>query len=130
MLIIAPMKEADLSAVVAIENTCFSAPKSEAIFREDEHKYLVAKEDGKIIGYIGHEKVLDEIHIINMAVHPDYRSRGIGSRLIDKILNDQDTFFLEVRVTNVPAIRLYEKYGFKNISLRKKYYADNDEDAY
>ncbi|MFA6431351.1 MAG: ribosomal protein S18-alanine N-acetyltransferase [Candidatus Margulisiibacteriota bacterium] len=124
------MKEPDIAAVVAIENISFSAPKSEAVFREDEHKYLVAKEAGTIIGYIGHEKILDEIHVINMAVHPDHRCKGVGAKLMERILNKKDTFFLEVRVSNLPAIKLYEKYGFARIDTRKQYYADNNEDAY
>jgi ribosomal-protein-alanine N-acetyltransferase len=123
------MKDKDIPAVVAIESRSFKFPKPEAVFREDEHKYLVARDESKIIGYIGIEKILDEVHIINMAVHPDYRAQGIGKRLMQHVLNDEEVFFLEVRVSNENAKKIYEKYGFKVINIRKGYYADG-EDAY
>ena len=129
MIIISPMTEKDIKAVVEIENLSFKFPKPESVFREDEHKYLVAKEDGKVVGYIGIERILDEVHIINMAVHPDYRGKGIGKRLMQHVLNDEEVFFLEVRVSNETAQKVYERFGFKVISLRKGYYADG-EDAY
>lgn len=129
MIIISPMKDADISAVVAIENASFMFPKNESVFREDEHKYLVAKDDNKVVGYIGIEKVLDETHIINMAVDPKYRGQGIGKRLMQHVLNDEDVFFLEVRVSNENAKNVYKKYGFEVIDTRKGYYADG-EDAY
>src|SRR3989338_3451672 len=123
------MKDKDIGAVVEIEKSSFQFPKPEAIFREDEHKYLVAKDEGKVVGYIGVEKILDEVHIINMAVHPDYRAKGIGKRLMQHVLNDEEVFFLEVRVSNETAKKIYEKYGFKVINTRKAYYADG-EDAF
>lgn len=124
------MKDKDIPMVVEIEKLCFKFPKPEAIFREDEHKYLVAKEDdGRLAGYIGIEKILDEVHIINMAVHPDFRGQGVGKRLMQHVLNDEDVFFLEVRTSNETAKNIYEKYGFKIISVRKAYYPDG-EDAY
>ncbi|MBU0502415.1 MAG: ribosomal protein S18-alanine N-acetyltransferase [Candidatus Margulisbacteria bacterium] len=88
------------------------------------------KEEEKVVGYIGVEKIAGETHIINMAVHPDYRRKGVGKKLIETILNDSDVFFLEVRISNVAAQKLYEKFGFKNVGTRKKYYQDNGEDAY
>jgi ribosomal-protein-alanine N-acetyltransferase len=126
---IMPMKEKDIEQVVKIEAMSFRFPKLESVFREDEHKYLVAKDDQKVAGYIGVEKILDETHIINMAVHPDYRGKGVGNRLMQHVLNDEDVFFLEVRVSNETAKNIYQRYGFKVIDTRKKYYADG-EDAY
>jgi ribosomal-protein-alanine N-acetyltransferase len=130
MLKIEHLKEEDIPRVVEIENLCFSAPKSETVFRSDQIKYLVAKEDGRVVGYIGTEKVNGETHIINMAVHPSHQKRGIGKKLLESILNDKDVFFLEVRVSNIPAQKIYLKYGFKNVGLRERYYSDNNEDAY
>ena len=129
MITIAPMRDRDIPAVVEIERLSFKFPKDESIFREDEHKYLVAKDEDKVVGYIGVEKVLDEVHIINMAVHPDCRGKGIGKRLMQHVLNDEEVFFLEVRASNETAKKIYEKYGFKVINIRKGYYADG-EDAY
>ena len=74
MLKIEPMKDKDLSEVVTIENLSFNAPKPGSVFKEDEHKYLVAKNDGKVVGYIGIEEISGERHIVNMAVHPERRS--------------------------------------------------------
>lgn len=123
------MKNKDIHAVVDIERLTFKYPKPESVFREDEHKYLVAKDDERIIGYIGIEKILDEEHIINMAVHPDYQGKGIGKRLMQHVLNDEEVFFLEVRTSNDTAKSIYEHFGFKVINMRKGYYADG-EDAY
>ncbi|MFH1386377.1 MAG: ribosomal protein S18-alanine N-acetyltransferase [bacterium] len=129
MITITPMKDKDIPAVVAIEKNSFNFPKPEAVFREDEHKYLVARDDEKIVGYIGVEKILDEVHIINMAVDPNYRGKGVGKRLMQHVLNEDEVFFLEVRVSNESAKKIYQKYGFEVISTRKAYYADG-EDAY
>ena len=124
------MKDEYLSEVVAIENLSFSIPKDELFFKNDQDKYLMVKEGDKVIGYIGVEEISGERHIINMAVHPENRKQGIGKRLMETVLNDKDVFFLEVRVSNVPAQRLYEKYGFEIVGERKNYYADNGENAF
>lgn len=123
------MKESDIDQVVEIEKMAFKFPKPEAVFRQDEHKYLVAKDGSKVVGYIGVEKILDETHIINMAVHSDFRGKGVGKRLMQHVLNDEDVFFLEVRASNEVAKSIYQRYGFKVIDTRKKYYADG-EDAF
>ncbi|MGB9612600.1 MAG: ribosomal protein S18-alanine N-acetyltransferase [Candidatus Margulisiibacteriota bacterium] len=128
-IVIAPMKDRDIPQVVEIENLSFKFPKSESVFRADEHKYLVAKDNDKVVGYIGIEKILDEVHIINMAVHPDYRKKGVGKRLMQHVLNDEEVFYLEVRVSNEIAQNVYKRFGFKIVGLRKKYYPDG-EDAY
>jgi ribosomal-protein-alanine N-acetyltransferase len=124
------LKEEDIPQVVEIENLCFAVPKSEEIFRSDLTKYLVAKDQDKMVGYIGTEKIAGETHIINMAVHPSHQKKGIGKKLVESVLNDKDVFFLEVRVSNIPAQKVYLRYGFRNVGLRKNYYSDNNEDAY
>jgi len=86
MIVITPVQDKDIPAVVEIEKLSFKFPKPESIFREDEHKYLVARDEAKIAGYIGIEKILDETHIINMAVHPDFQKQGFGSKLMKEIL--------------------------------------------
>ena len=123
------MHDQDLIEVVAIERLSFNAPKDEAVFRYDENKYLVAKNDGKVLGYIGTEKIAGETHIINMAIHPDHRNQGIGKKLLAKALSEKEVAYLEVRVSNLAAQKIYEHMGFANVGLRKKYYQDNDEDA-
>jgi ribosomal-protein-alanine N-acetyltransferase len=129
VLTISPLRDEDIPAVLEIEKLSFSAPKNESIFKSERSNYLVAKEADRVVGFIGHEKIADETHIINMAVHPENRKQGIGKRLLEMVLNDQDVFFLEVRASNLPAQRLYEKYGFNKVGTRKNYYSDNGEDA-
>ena len=85
---ISPLREEDIPALVVIENQSFSLPKSESVFRNDQNKYLVAKEEGEVLGYIGIEDISGERHIINMAVDPGKREMGIGKRLVEAILND------------------------------------------
>lgn len=98
-------------------------------------KYYTAKlPDGKILGYAGIWHIVDEAHITTIAVDPLYYRNYIGEALIVKSLEDCYNEFikyitLEVRVSNIPAIKLYEKYGFKSLGTRKGYYQDNNEDA-
>ncbi|MEE8637755.1 MAG: ribosomal protein S18-alanine N-acetyltransferase [Candidatus Margulisiibacteriota bacterium] len=126
---ISPLKEENIQDVVEIEDVSFSVPKKDSIFRHDQNKYLVAEENGKIIGYIGTEEISGETHIINMAVAPGERGKGYGKRLIEAVLDDENVFFLEVRASNNAARKLYEKYGFEKVGVRKNYYEDNGEDA-
>ena len=97
-------------------------------------RYLVAKLDGKVVGYVGIWFVMDEGHITNVAVHSDYRGRKIGDKLVQALVelcreNNIVSMTLEVRVSNIVAQNLYKKYGFKLAGIRKEYYSDNKEDA-
>lgn len=98
-------------------------------------KYYTAKlPTGETVGYAGTWHIVDEAHITTIAVHPDFLRRHIAEGLIVKLLEDCYNEFikyitLEVRVSNIPAIKLYEKYGFKSLGTRKGYYQDNNEDA-
>lgn len=95
--------------------------------------YIVAKIQNTIVGFAGIKVILDEADIMNIAVRTDKRSLGIGSLLLEKLIQTAQnlacqTITLEVNETNAPAIRLYEKYHFTRIGLRKKYY-NNTNDA-
>ena len=98
-------------------------------------KYYVAKTpDGELVGYAGTWHIIDEGHITTIAVRKEYLRKHIGEAIILKILEDCYAngikyLTLEVRVSNEPAIRLYEKYGFQSLGTRKGYYQDNNEDA-
>ena len=86
------------------------------------------------MGYAGTWQILEEAHITNIAVSPDYRRKKVGEALLTTIINDCRNngikyITLEVRVSNTPAINLYEKYGFKSLGTRKGYYQNNNEDA-
>jgi ribosomal-protein-alanine N-acetyltransferase len=96
-------------------------------------KYLVAKIDNKIVGFAGLIPIIDEADISNIVVHKDFRNQKIGSCLIEAIINlalslNLKTINLEVRESNLSAIKLYEKYDFEICGLRKKYY-NNSENA-
>lgn len=92
--------------------------------------------DGEIlVGYCGLWVILDEAHVTNIAIRPDYRGQGLGKELLSQVIawakqRGVCTISLEVRISNVPALRLYEGLGFVRMGVRKKYYSDNGEDAY
>ncbi len=133
------MKLEHLDGVMTIENLSFRIPWSKNSFLEEINDnelavYFVAISGELVIGYGGVWKVFDEGHITNIAVHPEFRRCGAASRILDQILNMCDennikSLTLEVRKSNYAAQKLYEKYGFKAEGLRKRYYADNNEDA-
>ena len=139
VLLIRPMRVADLATVQLIERASFATPwPSQAYRRELETnrlaQYLVALVGDEIIAYGGIWLMVDEAHITTFAVHPRYRRRKIGERLLLALLDlAQDRrareATLEVRLSNLPARRLYEKYGFRPVGIRPRYYSDNNEDA-
>ena len=97
-------------------------------------RYVVAKYNNKIIGYGGMWIIIDEAHITNIAVHPEFRRTGAGAFILENLVNICKSeavisMTLEVRDSNIAARNLYEKFGFLPEGVRKKYYADNKEDA-
>lgn len=97
-------------------------------------KYLVLKSNDVIVGFIGVWTILDEGHIMDIAVHPQYRNKGIGSLLLEFLISKLESFglksmTLEVRASNIVAKALYKKYGFEEEGVRKGYYSNNKEDA-
>ena len=139
-IIIREMSHADLPEVHGIEKECFSAPWSINAFRyELEHRLTilrVAVLNGQIVGYVCIRTILDETHILNLAVRPEFRRRGIGSLLLREAPlelkhsgTESCSLTLEVRASNIAAIRLYEKFGFKVTGKRRGYYHMPDEDA-
>jgi len=135
-----PMQKSDVNQVAVIEELSYGNHHwaRESFYSEINNrvaKYYTAKnEKNEILGYIGTWHIVDEAHITTIAVHPDVRRQHIADALIVKSLEDCYNEFikyitLEVRVSNIPAIKLYEKYGFKSLGTRKGYYQDNNEDA-
>jgi ribosomal-protein-alanine N-acetyltransferase len=130
----------DLDAVTAIEEATFAIPWSRESFRQEltrnaVARYLVAEEDGKILGYAGAWVILDESHITNIAVREEARGRGIGKKLTAELLQILSNLgasyaTLEVRVSNERAQNLYKSLGFISVGKRKRYYEDNNEDAF
>lgn len=100
-------------------------------FQNENSKYIVAKIDNDIIGFAGIKIIIDEADIMNIAVRIDRRKLGIGSVLLEKLIelstgSNCTSITLEVNENNFPAIHLYEKFDFKKIGLRKKYYNNTD----
>lgn len=130
MITIEKAKKRDLPAMLAIENLCFSNPWSKSQFEESLSHFLTAKKGRKIVGFIGVQKLIDEAHILHMATHPNHQRTGIARKMMKKALAVRaKKFILEVRKGNLAAQNLYKGLGFKVISIRNKYYSDNDEDA-
>ena len=136
---ITPMTAAHLPQVAALEKECFPAdPWSEATFRaaldDPRAAILLAEgESGEILGYAVLFTVLDEGNLDNIAVAPACRRQGVADALLGAIAGfgreHLSTLTLEVRASNVPALALYEKYGFMAVGRRKNYYTDPKEDA-
>ena len=137
-IVIEEMKEEDIDGVFEVEKNCFEDYWSKDSFKKELNnnlaKYLVAKVDEKIAGYVGIWFVVDEGHITNVAVHENFRGKKIGDKLIKRLIevckdNNIVSMTLEVRASNVVAQNLYRKYGFKMAGIRKEYYSNNKEDA-
>ena len=139
-VIIRRMGRQDLDAVTDIENATFAVPWSRDSFRRELEqnvaaRYLVAETDGRVIGYAGAWIILDESHITNIAVAEPFRGQGIGRKLTQELLQYLSNLgagyaTLEVRVSNERAQNLYRSLGFVSVGKRKRYYEDNQEDAF
>ena len=132
------MNETHVSAIAEIEKLCFSDPWSEnSISSELSSRisyWLVATEGGAVLGYIGSQSVLGESDMMNVAVHPEHRRKGIAQMLIMALMQGlkergNHNLSLEVRASNAPAITLYDKLGFEAVGRRPNYYRHPKEDA-
>ena len=130
----------DLDAVTAIEEATFAIPWSRESFRQELERnvaarYLVAVKDGRVVGYAGAWIILDESHITNIAIEEGERGQGIGRKLTEALMQYISNLgaayaTLEVRVSNERAQNLYKSLGFVSVGKRKRYYEDNQEDAF
>ena len=137
-MMIRRMNVGDAPMVAELEKQCFSDPWSEkSIASEAENPlsyWLVAEIEGAVVGYIGSQTVLDAADVMNIAVSPAYRRRGIGEALVNALVDylcqkGVIALLLEVRVSNAQAIALYQKLGFEQVGRRPKYYRNPREDA-
>ena len=134
-----PAQPEHLDQLEAIERLCFPLPWSRQLLAElleMENAYPIAAVDGegRVLGYVSLQTVLDEGSINNLAVLPEYRRRGIASALLEelrKIAEEKELAFLtlEVRSSNEAAIALYAKHGYRQAGRRKNYYTRPNEDA-
>lgn len=132
--------EKDIKQIVNIERASFPTPWPPYFFTEELSlpisRFYCAKlndyEQNMVIGFILSHAILDELHLLNIACHPDYRRRGVATALFRYTLEENPQarmVFLEVREGNRPARALYNKLGFFPVGRRKKYYSDVGEDA-
>ena len=129
----------DLDAIEQIERVSYPTPWSRSMFTSELAKpgsrsLAALDDDGSVIGYLVISKHVDAWHVMNVAVAPAHRRRGVASALIARLLevtrsDAERGHTLEVRVSNVGAIALYERFGFQRRGVRRGYYTDNREDA-
>ncbi len=129
-----PMRYQDLGAVLAIEQRSFPTPWSRGFFEKElvtPFARLTAAVEAEplpaLVGYSCRWRVSDEIHLLNVAVHPERRGRGLGRSLVEDVLAEAEQLaarvvFLEVRTGNVVARRLYRRLGFRDLGVRRGYY--------
>ena len=135
------MERDDIDAVMRVESACYDCPWDRRVFlRELENDWskvdvVLPEEDScRTVGHIAYWIVHDELHLLNLAVHPEVRRRGLGRSLMNRLMlvceeERLQYITLEVRAGNEAAIGLYESFSFKRIGLRRRYYADNGDDA-
>ncbi|MBR2069273.1 MAG: ribosomal protein S18-alanine N-acetyltransferase [Candidatus Gastranaerophilales bacterium] len=133
------MEADNIDDILAIEELCYGEHhwSYESFISELNNQissYRCALFENKCIGYMGIWKIVDEAHVTNLSVHPDFQNKKVAHLLlldsIDECYKNKIKFItLEVRTSNEKAIHLYEKFGFKSLGVRKKYYQDNNEDA-
>lgn len=136
---IAEMSLVDVEAVQEVERLSFPIPWPVSAFRHEltqnrNARYIIARSEGQIVGYAGLWLMVDEAHITTFAVHPEFRRRRIGERMLQRLFEiaeevGAEWLTLEVRGSNLAAQKLYQKYGFRRAGIRRRYYSDNGEDA-
>ena len=135
---VSAMAGSDLDRVMELERKAFSCPWTRGMYERELEKeescYLTIMVDGTIIAYGGVLLLLEEAHVMTMAVMQRYRRQGVATRLLLEMIRNAEAMgarfvTLEVRVSNDPAIELYKKFGFQVMGERKHYYMDNLENA-
>lgn len=135
---IVKMRREHVAFVAEMERQCFSDPWSEkSVASELDNPlslWLVAETEGAVAGYVGSQTVLDSADMMNLAVSPNFRRQGIAERLVNGLMEalgekGVKSLLLEVRISNEPAKRLYQKLGFEIVGKRPGYYEKPREDA-
>ena len=132
------MEQCHVMHVAELEKLCFSDPWNEAAVGSELSNplscWVVAMDGDRLAGYVGSQSVMGWADMMNLAVHPDFRMRGIATELVERLIaalreNGVYCLTLEVRVSNFQAIELYKKLGFVQIGKRPNYYSHPKEDA-
>lgn len=127
-----------LDDIVRIENACYSNPWSRELlaneFKKNVSFRLAVRAGDLLVAHSFNHLVIDELHVLNLAVDPQWRCRGVGTLLLGSVLagareRGGRNAYLEVRTSNSTAQSLYERFGFRRVGVRHRYYADNQEDA-
>lgn len=139
LITVRKMELGDVTSTVDIERSCFPMPWTRGTFIAELRdnrlaRYYVAEIGGQVVGYGGMWLIIDEAHITNIAVYPDHRGKGVGRRIVEKLIEESKKLnirkmSLEVRRSNIVAQSLYKKFGFVACGVRPAYYQDNGEDA-
>ena len=136
---IVKMTQSHVDQIAELEKICFNDPWSVNSIRSELDNrlslWLVALDNDRVVGYVGSQTVLGEADMMNLAVSPDYRRRGVGGELVESLIEqlrheNTHSLMLEVRVSNESAIALYEKLGFVAVGRRPNYYRNPKEDAW
>lgn len=137
-VIVGELRREHIPAICSIERRSYSNPWSDPFIASEFEKDISFRPalflNGELVGYSFNYVVADELHILNLAIHPRWRKMGLGAQLLEAILRgaaERGCSFgtLEVRVGNLVARRIYERFGFRPVSIRRGYYSDNGEDA-
>ena len=131
------MTEAHLGGAAELELLCFTEPWSENALRlllSEDAVGFICEADGKVVAYGGMLIAVDEGQVTNVAVHPAHRRQGLGRRIVEAFVKEARRrglvqISLEVRASNIAAIRLYEEMGFRTAGVRKRFYRNPAEDA-
>lgn len=132
------MSQDHVLQIAQLEKMCFSSPWSERSIESELTNplalWLIAVDNDRVAGYVGSQSVMGEADMMNLAVDPEYRRMGVGNRLVEMLIDALSeeavhSLTLEVRVSNVGAISLYEKMGFQQVGRRPGYYSNPKEDA-
>ncbi|BDQ32652.1 ribosomal protein S18-alanine N-acetyltransferase [Pseudodesulfovibrio portus] len=135
---VTPLGAEHVRDLMALEGKCFAYHWTQEQFllglERSAFQVLGIYRKGILAGYIAFSIIEDEMEILNLAVHPDFRRQGLGEKLLKesfRVCNENNVrkSFLDVKVSNEPALGLYRKFGYKKIGVRKKYYPDTREDA-
>lgn len=130
--------ESDVDELIELESSCFAYhwSREQFLMGLERGAFIVygIRIESRLAGYIAFSMIADEMEILNLAVHPDFRKKGLGTSLLERAFTvclerGIEKSFLDVKVSNTPAIELYRKFGYEQIGVREKYYPDTKEDA-
>ena len=132
------MDQTHVESIARLESVCFNDPWSVNSIQSELNNplslWIVAIDSNQVIGYVGSQSVMGWADMMNLAVDPDYRNRGVGRELVEQLIkrlkdNEVTCLTLEVRVSNTPAVNLYSSLGFCEVGRRPGYYRNPKEDA-